>query len=83
MKFTQDFLEKFIILILTAALTSFLIPYILKRVDERKARDHSAGETPVPRLLNHLSPPKLRRRAAAAPPAGRPLCVPFKPSSAL
>jgi hypothetical protein len=38
MSFSQDFLEKVLLLILTAGVTGFLIPYVLKIVDERKAQ---------------------------------------------
>jgi len=36
-RFNQGFLEKVVILLLTALLTGFLAPYILKRVDEAKS----------------------------------------------
>jgi len=39
MGFSQDFSEKAILLFLTAMLSGFLIPYILKQVDERKIRE--------------------------------------------
>ncbi len=35
---SQDFIEKIVLLLLTASLTGFLVPYILKKIDERKAR---------------------------------------------
>jgi hypothetical protein len=38
MSFSQDFLEKGLLLILTAGVTGFLIPYVFKIVDERKAQ---------------------------------------------
>lgn len=38
MSFSQDFLEKVFLLVLTASVTGFLIPYVLKVVDERKAQ---------------------------------------------
>jgi hypothetical protein len=38
MSFSQDFLEKVSLLILTAGVTGFLVPYVLKVVDERKAQ---------------------------------------------
>ena len=38
MNLSQDFTEKIAFLLLTAALTGFLVPYILKKIDERKAR---------------------------------------------
>ncbi|MBW4422447.1 MAG: hypothetical protein KME13_25095 [Myxacorys californica WJT36-NPBG1] len=38
MSFSQDFLEKVLLLILTAGVTGFLIPYVLKIVDERKVQ---------------------------------------------
>jgi len=37
LRFNQDFLEKIVILLLTALLTGFLVPYVLKRVDEVKS----------------------------------------------
>lgn len=45
MKLTEGFLESIVLLVITAALTGFLIPYILKRIDDRKLRelkDHEA-----------------------------------------
>ncbi|MEG4215188.1 hypothetical protein QUA27_08450 [Microcoleus sp. Pol14C6] len=39
MEFSRDFLEKAILLLLTAGLSGFLIPYILKQIDDRKLRD--------------------------------------------
>ncbi|MBD3886373.1 hypothetical protein IFO70_32315 [Phormidium tenue FACHB-886] len=38
MSFSQDFLEKVLLLILTAGVTGLLIPYVLRIVDERKAQ---------------------------------------------
>jgi hypothetical protein len=38
MSFSQDFLEKVLLLALTAGVTGFLVPYVLKVVDERKAQ---------------------------------------------
>jgi hypothetical protein len=38
MSFSQDFLEKILLLMLTAGGTGFLIPYVLKTVDERRAQ---------------------------------------------
>lgn len=35
---SQDFIEKIILLLLTATLTGFLVPYILKKIDEKRAR---------------------------------------------
>lgn len=39
MPFNQGFLENVILLALTALVTGFLIPYILKRIDERKLKE--------------------------------------------
>lgn len=39
MIFTQEFLEKAILLLLTAGLSGFFIPYTLKQIDERKLRE--------------------------------------------
>lgn len=39
MGFSQDFLEKAFLLLLTAGLSGFLIPYILKQIDDRKLRE--------------------------------------------
>lgn len=39
MKLTEGFFENILFLFLTAALTGFLIPYILKRIDDRKLRE--------------------------------------------
>lgn len=39
MGLSQDFLEKTTLLVLTGGLSGFLIPYILKQVDERKLKE--------------------------------------------
>ena len=44
MSFSQDFLEKVFLLILTAGVTGFLIPYVLKIVDERKAQKQKESD---------------------------------------
>jgi hypothetical protein len=36
---SQTFLENVVLLILTASLTGFLVPYVLKRIDARKAQE--------------------------------------------
>jgi hypothetical protein len=49
MKITQDFLEKAGILLLTALLTGFLAPYVLKRIDETKAIEQKMMEADLSR----------------------------------
>jgi len=44
MSLDQTFLEKIILLILTALITGFGIPYVLKRVEERKLREQKKFE---------------------------------------
>ncbi|MDJ0678025.1 MAG: hypothetical protein QNJ36_22025 [Calothrix sp. MO_167.B42] len=44
MSLSQDFLEKFLLLLLTASLSGFLIPYVLKQVDARKLREQNIEE---------------------------------------
>jgi hypothetical protein len=39
MGFSQDFLEKATLLVLTGGLSGFIIPYVLKQIDERKLRE--------------------------------------------
>ena len=39
MNLSQDFIESALTILLAALLTGFLIPYILKRIDERKLRE--------------------------------------------
>jgi hypothetical protein len=39
MEFSQDFLEKVLLLLLTGGLSGLFIPYILKEVDVRKLRE--------------------------------------------
>jgi hypothetical protein len=39
MGFSQDFLEKVTLLFLTAGLSGFFIPYVLKQIDERKLKE--------------------------------------------
>lgn len=41
---SQDFIEKIVLLLVTASLTGFLVPYILKKIDERKARQNKIIE---------------------------------------
>lgn len=42
MGISQDFLEKATLLCLTAGLSGFLVPYVLKRIDERKLREQKS-----------------------------------------
>ena len=49
MSLDQAFLEKIILLILTALITGFGIPYVLKRVEERKLRDQKKFEADLAR----------------------------------
>ena len=49
MKISQDFWEKVLILLMTAVLTGFLVPYILKRVDEAKAIEQKRLEADIAR----------------------------------
>ena len=44
MDLNQDFVEKIILLVLTALITGFGIPYVLKRVEERKLREQKKFE---------------------------------------
>lgn len=41
---SPEFLEKLVLLVVTAGLTGFLVPFVLKRVDDRKARDQKVIE---------------------------------------
>jgi hypothetical protein len=49
MKISQDFGEKVLVLLVTAALTGFLVPYVLKRVDENKAIEQKRREADISR----------------------------------
>jgi len=49
MTFTPEFLENIILLALTAIVTSFLIPYILKRIEERKLKEQTRFEAELAR----------------------------------
>jgi hypothetical protein len=49
MKPSQDFWEKVIILLVTAAITGFLLPYVLKRIDESKAIEQKRSEAELSR----------------------------------
>jgi hypothetical protein len=49
MSFDQAFLEKIILLALTALITGFGIPYVLKRVEERKLREQKRFEADLAR----------------------------------
>jgi hypothetical protein len=42
MSFSQDFLEKLLLLVFTAVLSGLLVPYFLKQVDAQKLRDQKA-----------------------------------------
>ncbi|EKU99441.1 hypothetical protein Lepto7375DRAFT_1485 [Leptolyngbya sp. PCC 7375] len=44
MNFSQDFLENTILLVLTAAITGFLVPYILKIIDSRRSQKQKEVE---------------------------------------
>ena len=46
---SQDFLEKVGLLVLTALVTGFGVPFILKRIDERKARDQKRFDADLAR----------------------------------
>ena len=49
MGWDQAFLEKIILLVLTALLTGFGIPFVLKRVEERKLREQKKFEADLAR----------------------------------
>jgi hypothetical protein len=49
LRLNQDFLEKIVILLLTALLTGFLVPYVLKRVDEAKSVQQKIFEADLAR----------------------------------
>jgi hypothetical protein len=49
MDFNQDFLEKIILLALTALITGFGMPYVLKRIEERKQREQRKLEADLAR----------------------------------
>ena len=49
MDLNQDFLEKIILLVLTALMTGFGIPYVLKRIEERKLREQKKFEADLAR----------------------------------
>jgi hypothetical protein len=49
MSLDQAFLEKIILLLLTALITAFGIPYVLKRVEERKLREQKKFEADLAR----------------------------------
>ena len=46
---TQDFFEKAVLLALTALVTGFAVPFILKRIEERRARDQKRFEADLAR----------------------------------
>src|SRR5947209_511654 len=48
-RFNQDFLEKVVILLLTALLTGLLAPYVLKRVDEARGVQQKIFEADLAR----------------------------------
>lgn len=49
MSVDQAFLEKIVLLVLTALITGFGIPYVLKRVEERKLREQKKFEADLVR----------------------------------
>lgn len=48
MDFSQDLIEKIIILIITAVLTGLIVPYISKKMDEMKAKSQKALKQILP-----------------------------------
>jgi hypothetical protein len=54
MSFSQSFFEQVVILALTAVVTGFLVPYILRRIDERRLREQQIVEAQT-RLLDSLT----------------------------
>jgi uncharacterized protein YutD len=49
MTFNQDLLEKIILLVMTALISGFGIPYFLKRIEERKLREQKKFEADLAR----------------------------------
>ena len=49
MLFDQTFLEKIVFLVITAVITGFGIPYVLKRIEERKLREQKKFEADLAR----------------------------------
>jgi hypothetical protein len=49
MSLDQAFLEKIVLLVLTALITGFGVPYVLKRVEERKLREQKKFEADLVR----------------------------------
>lgn len=49
MDFSQDLIEKIIILIITAVLTGLIVPYISKKMDEMKAKSQKSFEADIAR----------------------------------
>lgn len=49
MDFNKDFIEKIVLLLITGTLTGFLIPFILKRIDEQKAKEQKEREAMLAR----------------------------------
>lgn len=49
MQLTQTFWEQLLILLSTALLTGFLVPYVLKRIDEAKSIEHKVREAGIAR----------------------------------
>ena len=49
MSFEQAFLEKIILLVLTALISGYGIPYVLKRVEERRLREQKKFEADLVR----------------------------------
>jgi hypothetical protein len=49
MSFSESFFEQVVMLALTAGVAGFLVPYILKRIDEQKLRetDCSGADSPA------------------------------------
>ena len=62
MVLSQDFLEKSILLLITASLSGFLIPYILKQIDDRKLKDQKINDARRLREQKEFDAQKLQNQ---------------------
>ena len=62
MSFSQDFLEKVVLLALTASVTGFLVPYLLKKVEDRRAQRHRAEEVRKAQAQQEVNDRRLREQ---------------------
>ena len=62
MSFSQDFLEKVVLLALTASMTGFLVPYLLKKVEDRRSQRLREEEARKAQTQQEINDRRLREQ---------------------